>query len=286
MKKFFVAAASAALLLIPSLCWAQVDEPFETDFRGRIAAGADFKLCKGLTLGLEEEFRVKDNFSSVDRFHTTLSLDYKVCPYFKIGAGYTLMNLHDYDEASSSYEWTMRHRAFFDLTGMYKTVGGWKFSLRERFQYTYRAGDMNVYQNPRNAMVLRTRAKVSYALHTKPIEPYLSVEIRNTLNGVHYSSQNYVNTIGDNVSYSDIYLNRVRIQPGLEWRLAKHHSLDFYLLGDYCYDKKHDATSKGKLKEYKIDGVQQYDSNGKMLYCLYYRRTFNTSIGISYKFSF
>ena len=278
MKKVFFLAVSIASLLLPGVMRAQIYDDFDADLRGRIDVGVEKKIVKGLYVGVSEEMRLMDMMSSLDRFHTTVDLSYKVCPYFKVGAGYTLMNLHRYDDDSDTWSWQMRHRAFLDLTGMYKT-GSWHFSLRERFQLTHRCGEMNVYQNPRNEMVLRSRFKVSYNVHSAPIDPYFSVEVRNTLNAVSYSNWTYTSEQGDNVSYNDVYVNRVRFQPGLQWKVAKHHSLDFYILGDYCYDKDFDATKKGKLK-------YTTDSDGNKIYSLYYGRSFNTSIGVGYTYSF
>ena len=139
-------------IALPTLTGAQVHEDMDFDFRARLSAELDKRIVRGLHLNLSEEFRLKDDFSSVDRFYTTVGLTWKTCPYFKIGAGYTLMNLHRRDDAGG-WKWDLRHRATLDLTGMY-SAGQFKFSLRERFQLTHRTGDMNIYQNPRNAFAL------------------------------------------------------------------------------------------------------------------------------------
>ena len=55
----------------------------------------------------------------------------------------------------------------------------------------------------------------------------------------------------------------------LEWALSKQHALDFYLLGDYCYEKNIDTNSSGtKLKS------------------LTYDQAFNMALCVGYQFSF
>ena len=147
---------------------AQIDEPVEYDFRGRISAEIDKRIVSGFHISLSEEFRMKDNFTAVDRFYTSLGLSYKPCPYFKLGLSYTLMNIHDWSSDSESWSWKMRHRTSLDLSGMYRT-GNLKFNLRERLQYTYKMGEMNTYQSPRNELMLRSRLKISYEVQSKPV---------------------------------------------------------------------------------------------------------------------
>ena len=206
MTKTSIIAFCLAIAL-PSMAGAQVHEDTDYDFRARISAELDKKIVGGLHANISEEFRLKDNLSAVDRFYTTVGLTWKTCPYFKIGAAYTLMNLHKRADAGG-WEWDLRHRATLDLTGMYN-AGYFKFSLRERFQLTHRTGEMNIYQNPRNAFALRSRFKVAYVSPSKPIEPYVSVEVRNTLNNVHFDSPSFTVKQGDNVRYNDVYVNKV-----------------------------------------------------------------------------
>lgn len=282
-RKVILAVIFAA---ISSAAFAQVDEDADFDFRARVSAEVDKKIVKGFHVSLSEEFRLKDDFSSVDRFYTTVGLSYKFCPYFKAGVSYTLMNLHRFDDDADKWGWNTRHRASLDLTGMYRT-GNVKFNLRERFQLTHRTGDMNVYQNPRNALVLRSRFKVSYEVSTRPVEPYMSVEVRNTLNAVHYNSPSWSSEPGDNISYNDVYVNRVRLQPGVEWRLNSRNSFDFYLLADYVYEKDIDADKSGNLKKYKDqDGNLVTDASGNPVYRIFYQPGWNFSLGVAYKYEF
>ena len=51
-----------------------------SDFRGRVSVGVEGKLVRGLTLSVEEEFRFSNKWTTFDRIHSTLGLQYKVCP--------------------------------------------------------------------------------------------------------------------------------------------------------------------------------------------------------------
>ena len=105
------------------------------------------------------------------------------------------------------------------------------------------------------------------------LTPYGYIEFRNVLNDPACSATwNTANQSYSDYSfegYNDAYLNRVRGSLGVDWKLDKRNSIDFYLLGDYCYDKNIDTNAEGtKLKS------------------LTYDRTFKGWLGIGYKFSF
>lgn len=235
------------------------------DFGARISAGADKKLAKGLHLSLDGELRLKDNFSAIDRFQGELGLSYKLNPYLKMGAGYVFIGKYN-----SSNAFKPRHRFFLDASAGVR-AGDWRFSLKECLQLTHRnPDDMNVYQANPNALSLKNRVKAEYKGFSS-VSPYAFVEVRLALNdpactaswnGTSFSDYSFT-------GYTDAYLNRVRGALGLEWKLSRKHSLDFTILGDYCYDKNIDTNAEGtKLK------------------ALSYDRAFNTSFCVGYKFSF
>lgn len=57
----------------------------------------------------------------------------------------------------------------------------WNFSLKERLQLTHRTGDYNIYQNPANALMLKSRLTAKFVGFRK-VEPYAYFELRNYLN--------------------------------------------------------------------------------------------------------
>lgn len=242
---------------LPSLK-AQTDVDLDPEFGGRLSVSVDKKLARGLHVSLEEEIRMDNNFSSFDRFHTTLGLSYKVNDYLKLGVGYAMIN--PYSSSNSAFK-SSRHRLMLDATGSLR-FGDWRLSLRERFQATYRSGDMNEYQNPRTALTLKSRLKLSYK-GLRRLEPYAYVELRNTLNApvisASYDGTNYLTSALSQYgeagwfidSWSGVYVNRVRGSVGFDYRLSKASSIDVSLMADHIMDKVVDANAEGtKLKSY------------------------------------
>ena len=259
MKKFFSVIIAAAFLSLDFQgLKAQTDVDLDSEFGGRLSVSVDKKLARGLHVSLEEEIRMDNNFGSFDRFHTTLGLSYKVNDYLKLGVGYAMIN--PYSSSNSAFK-SSRHRLMLDATGSLR-FGDWRLSLRERFQATYRSGDMNEYQNPRTALTLKSRLKLSYK-GLRRIEPYAYVELRNTLNApvisASYDGTNYLT--GALLQYGEagwfidswtgVYVNRVRGSVGFDYRLSKASSIDISLMADRIMDKVVDANAEGtKLKSY------------------------------------
>lgn len=236
---------------------AQTDVNLDPEFGARVSIGLDKKIVKGLHITLDQEARFDNNFRGFDRLQTQLGIKYKVNSYLKVGLGYAL--ICPYSLSNNTFK-NIRHRLMFDVTGTVK-AGNWNFSLRERFQWTYRMGEFNLYQRPRNELSLKSRIQVKY--NSKVASPYLYFEIRNLFNApiiyANYDGTNYVTNSGNEVGapgwflhgFKGVYVNRYRTCLGVEVKINKHNKLDFYFLGDFVSDKVVDANSEGtKLKSY------------------------------------
>lgn len=257
LKLFVCAGLMTALALTVSAQTYTEDTSY--DFRARAGVSADWKVKGGLHLSAGEELRFKDNISSFSKSYTDLGLSYKFGKHFKAGADYTFIYAQN----------DIRHRADVFATGMLR-AGRWKLSLKEKLVLTHRTGEFNIYQNPANALDLRSRFKAAYDIPRSHLEPYGFCEVRNTLNAVKYSG-----TTAETMSYSDVYVNRVRTGLGLEWGLTRHGALDFYALADYCYRKKYDAYGPSAKKH-------DYGDLKSLTYCPSWRFT----LGVAYLFNF
>lgn len=246
-------------LFFPVLATAQTDVAIDPEFGGRISFTLDKKIVRRLHVSLEEEVRFDNNFGAFDRLQSTLSLNYKIHPNIKIGAGYALIN--GYSSSSNAFK-NARHRFMIDVKGTLK-YGNWNLSLKERMQLTHRTGDYNVYQNPANALVLKSRLTAKYLGFGK-VEPYAYFELRNYLNAP------VINAAYDGINYGTVdglvqegepgwflggfnggYINRYRGSLGVDILLNRNSTLNFYLMGDYCIDKEVDANAEGTiLKSY------------------------------------
>lgn len=256
-----------SLLLVPSLSRAQgTVNALENDFATRTSVAIDKKLAKGLHLTAEYQLRTENALSKIDRHQVSLGLDYKFNSWLKGGLEYTF-----YDRYGTNAGWQPRHRLSGSLTFGYR-VGDWRFSLREMVQWTHKTEDLNIYQESRNPITLKSRFKIQYKGFAA-VEPYVFFELKNVFNDPACSAT-YNSTTGAYSNYSftgytDTYVNRYRGGLGLEWKLDLHNSLEFYGLLDYCYDKNIDTNKEGtRLKSLTWD------------------QKLRPTVGVGYKFSF
>lgn len=229
-RRFFVTVILTMALPFITLAQQYFHPDPETDLRARLSVGFDYKLAKGLHLGIDEEARLEENFTKIDRMNTNVEMKYKFNPYFKMGTGYTLM-LKKGD---------IRHRVFLDMTGTVK-AGEWNFSLKERLQMTHFSKDINTYQKPKNLLGLKSRLKASYKFRRIGLEPYISEEIRLALNAVKHTDL-------PEAHYNDVYADRFRTCLGTEWEVNSKNVFDFYVMWDKMNSKVIDATREGRLK--------------------------------------
>ena len=228
MKRIF----GFLLALMPLCALAQSDD-FGLDF----SLEAQKKLSKKWSIGLEGEFRTRDNTKTVDRWSLGLGVDYKVTKWLKVSAGYAF--LYDHNERISYYErtddavlegdaevgdpkkcaryWAPRHRFNVSLTLDKKLFGDFRFSLRERWQYTYRPehtvserwsylnqaydGKEKTYSG-KGRNVLRSRLQVEFDKKGCAFNPYANVEFFNAWS-----------------------LQKTRFNVGLDYKLSKQHTL-------------------------------------------------------------
>lgn len=258
-------------LLIPVAAAAQTTP----EVYGRAAVAAEYKLAKGLHLNVEEEIRTGSGFASLGSLRTTAGLSYKPVKYFKMGAGYTLINPY---KASESAFNNPRHRFWADVTG-YLLLGDFQFSLKERLQLTHRTGTFNAYQNTPNALGLKSRIGVKYK-RFKAFEPSLSFEVRTVLNDPwgDITSSTQQTTKGGKTyypyqfsGYTHVYNNRYRFNLGADIRLSKHHHLEPYVMLDLCSDYEIDTNS---------DGTRLYTATTA------WNETTGLILGLSYTLSF
>ena len=230
------------------------------------------KINKQLELSLEAEYRTQEMSTLSERIATGISLSYKnkKVPFLKADVGYSVMSMYGLGETSikfrtdddGSYElddegnlvpkhmnvddpyWYTRHRATASLTGSVKW-GRFKFSLRERYQFTHRmrsycdrerwyyktykkefyldddpeSDDYSYMTDTKKAKSdhkLRSRLSVSYDIKKSPFEPFVEVEVYNQL---------------DNAFAYD----KIRYTVGTDYKINKEHKLTlYYRFQDYA----------------------------------------------------
>ena len=226
MERSVVFLLLAAMLLVAQPAKSQSD-----DFGMWYELGVEKKLSKKWSLGLEGELRTRNNSKTTDRWAAGLSAEYKIVKGLKASVSYVFLNNNNEEKLtfkSDGYTpkkwtpgyWGTRHRFNVSLTGS----ADWKrfsFSLRERWQYTYRpeAADKRykfVYNDDdeltgynmeavkgKGKHVLRSRLQIGYDIPMCKLDPFVNVEMFNAKGGI----------------------QKMRYQAGIDYKIKKQHVL-------------------------------------------------------------
>lgn len=217
------------------------------DFGLDFSVEAEKKIDKQWSVSLEGELRRRDDAKTNDRWSIGLGVDYKIAKWVKASAGYNLLYDNtkrisysdqedvddgDFDEVGMPKKcaqyWAPRHRFNVSLTFDKKLFGDFRFSLRERWQYTWRPehtvserwcyldeaydGKAKTYGGS-GKNVLRSRLQVEYDRKGLSLTPYANVEFWNAWK-----------------------LQKTRYTVGLDWKLSKQHAVGAF----YYYQKVND----------------------------------------------
>lgn len=188
---------------------------------------AEKKLSSRWSLGAGVEYRSRDNLTATDRWSFGVEGSYQIARWLKATVGYTLLDDHHHNEYSNGTTytdyWGIRHRFNVSLTGSVNW-GAFTFSLRERWQYSYRPEKTaQIYETGTDAgagekvyagkgkNVWRNRMQVKMKL-SNMFRPYVNAE-----------------------SWVAKGLEKMRYNAGTELVLDKHHSLDVkYIYQHIC----------------------------------------------------
>jgi opacity protein-like surface antigen len=217
------------------------------DFGLDFSVEAEKKIDKQWSVSLEGELRRRDDAKTNDRWSLGLGVDYKIAKWVKASAGYSLLYDNtkrisysdqedvddgDFDEVGMPKKcaqyWAPRHRFNVSLTFDKKLFGDFRFSLRERWQYTWRPehtvserwsyldeaydGKAKTYGGS-GKNVLRSQLQVEYDRKGLSLTPYANVEFWNAWK-----------------------LQKTRYTVGLDWKLSKQHAVGAF----YYYQKVND----------------------------------------------
>lgn len=239
------AAVSFALAAITAVCPAEALAQSD-DFGIWTSAGLEKGFGKKWSVEAEGEFRTRNNSRTADRWDLSVGGSYKIVKGLKLDAAYTL--LYDNNHESISYNddgsynnwrpsyWGLRHRFSVSLTGSVST-GRFKFSLRERWQYTYRPEKITERYDFDNGYwedhavrgkgknVLRSRLKADYDIARCKVDPYAEVELFNAW-----------------------ALQKTRYTVGAEWKIKKQHTIGLR----YCYQSVNDGDDDNDVGEHVL----------------------------------
>jgi len=154
----------------------------DTDFGLWTTLDLSKKLDNGLKLAFEEEYRLRNDLMTTDKFQSTFELSYKLGKYFTPGVSYTLINYyHPRDDEHAHNYWETRHR--FNVFGEGEVdLGRFTLSLRERLQTTYRVLDSLSSAKINPKLMLRSKVGLTYNIKGIPLEPFAFAEFHHLLN--------------------------------------------------------------------------------------------------------
>lgn len=208
-------------------------------------------MVKGLTGGVEGEYRTQDGLTGTERWTAAAGLDYKPFNWLKVSAEYKYIQRHVESRTTKkgnviSDYWQPRHRAAFSLTGIYRW-SRFTFSLRERYQYTYHTaqsvakwdGDdgsakADEQVEAKSKHILRSRLGVEYNIRKSRFTPFASCEQYNSLS-------------------SGFARDKTRWTLGTDCKLCKKHSLSvFYRYVDTADEDESAGNVIGVGYKYKL----------------------------------
>ena len=216
------------------------------DFGMWYEIGAEKKLNKKWSVGVEGELRTRNNTRTLDRWSGGISAEYKIIKGLKASAGYTFLSDNNKEELTMKSDglrpnkwmpsyWGARHRLNVSLTGSVDW-GRLNVSLRERWQYTYRpAVDGKKYDFDEEAWksvkgkgknVLRSRLQLSYDFPNWKFDPYANVEMFNAGHGI----------------------DKMRYQVGVDYKYRKQHVFSL----TYRYQTVNDDADDNEVNSHLI----------------------------------
>lgn len=140
----------------------------ETDYTTWMKMGVKYGLNERLDLSGGLEWRTEDHLQATDRWGLDVGAKYALLPFLKVGGGY---EIHYRNRGEDGWKFRHRYHAEGTLSTRWMRL---KISLRERFQHTW--------DDEENELRLRSRLKLAYDIRDCKVEPYVSVEMYNSLN--------------------------------------------------------------------------------------------------------
>lgn len=183
-------------------------QTFETG--GVLGVGYELKIMKGWHFFAEGDVRFDANFTHYARGKVGVGTDYTFWKKrLKVGVEYDFLNYHDREDQL----FDNRHRIKGFVTVAPK-FGAWKVGWRCMAQTTFRDERRGDYKfNPKT--YLRNRLSVAWSIPQTRLKLHLSEEFWWRL----YKP-------GDNI------IDQLRSVVGIEYKINKHHSLDFFFRSD------------------------------------------------------
>jgi long-subunit fatty acid transport protein len=167
------------------------------------------EFSEKFSLAIDEEFRLKENFSMLNLFYTNVGINYKITERIKVGLTYRLIEKWKYEGQYFSF----RHRLMFDLGYKYK-FNRWAISYRSRVQSELR----DIYTSEYGKVPeWYWRHKIEVKYKRGDYSPYVGSEWRYQIT----DPRNYE---------SDAGWYRARFFAGFDYDINKRNTIGIYYL--------------------------------------------------------
>jgi hypothetical protein len=167
MKRIIIYVLFTTFVIIVAAQTSVVEQDFETWSK----VGAEAKLGDRWNLGIEEQFRLRQNSTTIDEYFTGVSLKYTLIDKkLKFATGYRFISENHFE---SIYE--LEQRVNFDLIYMQK-LNKFKLITRLRYQNRNDVGESKADGDyPRKYFRLRLNAE--YKIKNWKLDPIMSFEL-------------------------------------------------------------------------------------------------------------
>jgi hypothetical protein len=168
------------------------------------------EISKKFSAGIDEELRLRDNFSQLNLLYTNFGVSYKPIKGVKLALIYRLIEKYEGTNVTFSY----RDRLMFDASYKYK-LKDWAFAYRSRIQ-----AEVRNYYSSRLGQIpewfWRNKFEVKYDINKK-FEPYIGAEFRYQLK----DPRNPISNHG---------WHRLRKFAGIDYNINGSNSVGIYYL--------------------------------------------------------
>lgn len=167
------------------------------------------ELSSKFSISLDEEFRLKENFTMLNLFYTNLGFAYKPSKRLKLALTYRLVEKWKYEDEHFSF----RHRLMFDVSYKYK-LKGWTISYRSRIQSEVR----DMYTSELGKIPeCYWRNKVDIKYKIRRYIPFTGTEFRCQITDPRNPESNFL-------------WHRVRLYAGAEYEINPRNTFGVYYL--------------------------------------------------------
>jgi len=212
------------LICIPAL------QAQQKDFQFWPSANIDLALTKNLKIRLEEEVRLKENCTQMERQINDAGLSYKLNKYFRAALYY---RIEANWKTPDNYRW--RQGLYADMA-LKHTTGRFELGYRLRFQSS-RIEFNNDENNLLSNFVNRHKFTVAYNIRNKPLLPFFEEEL--FLNSINHQLEMVSNRTWIGISYTPGKTHELSLKYGIDHeRLVAEPMTSYIIAFNYTLNLK------------------------------------------------